>query len=325
MLMSGQTIHSCDLSIVTTVYNSSSYIDEFCTRMIAAASQISDNFEIIIVNDGSPDDSLEKALLHLNKRYIHVVDLSRNFGHHQALMAGLSVSRGSYVFMIDSDLEEQPEWIVDFYRDLHTSNADVVYGVRDAEKGGLTIFLSNLIFYNIINSVLSLKIPRYACTVRIMRREYVDALLSTHERNLFLGGTFAWVGFRQTERRVIVVKKTTSAYTLAKRLSLAMLAVTSFTSAPLFGLFVLGLGITIISMCIAIYVIVRWLVSYEYIVTGWTSLVTAVLFSTGILTLSIGIIGIYIGRIFDEVKHRPPFVVRRIYSHDNTYSGNKHH
>src|SRR5581483_540265 len=223
------------LSVVTTLYKSAEFIQEFYSRITAAAEQLTIDYELVFVNDGSPDHSLEIAitLSHHDSR-IKIVDLSRNFGHHSAILAGLRQSRGEWVFLIDIDLEERPEWLLDFWGDIQANEADVVYGVQAARSGSHFKRHTGTLFYKLFNATSDTQIPENQCTVRLMKRRYVDAVAGFTESHLFLAGLFSWTGFTQ---RAIYVTKTSrtsaSTYSLPKLLNLFVNAITSFSAYPL--------------------------------------------------------------------------------------------
>src|SRR5262249_22005503 len=153
----------------TTLYYSAPYLEEFYARIKTEAERITHDYEIIFVNDGSPDNALNIAIaLYENDDQVRIIDLSRNFGHHKAIMTGLAHARGSLVFLIDSDLEEEPELLGKFYNEIHNSGADVVYGVQRTRKGGFFERISGSIFYRIFNWLSIYPIPQNLITVRLM-------------------------------------------------------------------------------------------------------------------------------------------------------------
>ena len=303
------------LSIVATMYRSAPFVAEFCRRASAAAARVAADYELILVNDGSPDESLEIACraAAADSRLV-VVDLARNFGHHQAVVAGLARASGDRVFLIDIDLEEQPEWLVEFWRRLDESASDVVYGVESRRQGSWFRKLSGSLFYKLFNLLSETKISANACTVRLMTRRYVRALLSLAERNLFLAGSFAWVGFRQ--QAVEVAKQLRggrSNYTLLRRLRLFVDAVTSFSSYPLQLVFFVGAAICLASAVVGACLVADKLLHPSRILLGWSSLMTSIWFLGGLTIGSIGLIGMYLSRVFVESKRRPLYVVREVY------------
>lgn len=306
------TMHDQTLSIVTTLYRSSSYLPSFCERVAASASSLGVSYELILVNDGSPDDALHvgRGLL---ERYptLKIVDLSRNFGHHAAIMEGLRHASGDRVFLIDCDLEEPPEVLLEFWAALSDPELDVVYGVQEQRKGGWFERFSGTLFYRLFNRISSHPVPLNLLTVRLMRRAYVDALLLYQERELFLGGIFSVAGFHQQAHPVAKHDKGSSTYTLGRKIDLFVNSVTSFSSRPLVWIFYLGSFIVFASLVAGFALVIRALLSGTYL-TGWPSLMVSIWFLGGLCLFSIGIVGIYVSKIFTEIKGRPT-LVRRLY------------
>ena len=178
-----------DLSIVSSLYYSAPYIEVFYRRTTATAKKIGKDYEIIFVNDGSPDHSRELAIeITKNDPHVQLIDLSRNFGHHKAIMTGLMHARGDLVFQIDVDLEEEPEMLEAFYQELIKTQADVVYGVQDKRKGGFFEKVFGGLFYRVFNFLSDVNMPPNLLMARLMTRGYVDALLLHKEYELDLGG-----------------------------------------------------------------------------------------------------------------------------------------
>lgn len=303
------------LSIVTTLYKSAPHIDEFHTRMTAAALKITDNYEIIIVDDGSPDDALKKSLaIQSADPHVSVVELSRNFGHHKAMMTGLMHSCGDYVLMIDTDMEEVPELLGSYWEALQSQpDIDVVYGKLLARKGSLWEKMTGGLFYRLMNLLSGEEMPIDIAFSRLMRRNYVENLIRFGEREMYIGGLWHIAGFRQVP---LVVKKNSrgvSSYTLRKKMEMLLNALTAFTSMPLRMIFYLGLFTTTTSILSAIFVVLQKFLLRE-VMSGWTSLILVVLIMSGIIILSLGVIAIYLSKIFIEVKNRPYTIVRNVHS-----------
>jgi putative glycosyltransferase len=311
--MSGMT--EPELSIVSTMYRSSEFISEFYRRIRAAAQSLTPAYEIVLVDDGSPDDSLAKALaLAAEDRRVRVVELTRNFGHHPAMLAGLRHARGRFVFLIDIDLEEKPEWLPEFWGDLHDSAADIVYGVQSLRVGSFTKRQMGALFYGIFNSVSDIKIPANGCTVRLMRRGYVDAVAQFQETHVFLMGLFSWAGFKQQARVVTKTRRESeSTYTPMKLITLSFEAVTSFSSYPLTIIFMMGLCITLLALAYAAYLMIEKILRPDYILSGFTSMMVSLWFIGGTIISVLGIIGMYVGRVFTEAKSRPQYLVREVH------------
>ena len=186
------------ISIVTTLYHSAPYLQEFYERSRRAAEKITTDYEILLVNDGSPDNSLERALtIQKQDSRVVVIDLSRNFGHHRAMMTGLSYARGEYIFLLDGDLEEEPEWLLTFYEALRRDSLDVVYGVQERRKGDLFEQWSGALFYKLFNVFSNTPIPANSVIARLMTRRYVRQLLQHREREVFIPGLWQVTGYRQ--------------------------------------------------------------------------------------------------------------------------------
>lgn len=302
------------LSIVATLYQSAPYIAEFYRRASAAAEQlVGDDYEIVLVNDGSPDDSLERAIA-LTKSDAHVVlvDLSRNFGHHKAMRAGLEQARGDLIFLIDSDLEEEPEWLISFFQQINDEKADVVYGVQGTRKGGWFERWSGAAYYVMLNWLLSIEHPRNITTTRLMTRRYVDALLSHREVEAVISCLWVITGFKQSPQTVKKHMTSSTTYGLSKKINHLVNAVTSFSAVPLKLIFFCGVLVFLGALLYAAILIVNHSMRSQS-VDGWTSIMVSVWLLGGMIISFIGIIGIYLSKIFAETKQRPYVIVRTIY------------
>ena len=302
------------LSIVATLYQSSAYIDEFLQRAVAAARQVAgDDFEIVLVNDGSPDDSLQRSV-HACAAYpqLVVVDLSRNFGHHKAMMTAMAHARGERVFLIDTDLEEDPEWLVPFSRQFDTDACDVVYGVQARRKGDVVERVTGHLFYRYFNALTGIDLPRNVVTARLMTHRYVAALLQHQERELDIGGLQVITGFDQRPQVVDKLASSATTYTLGRKIALLINSVTSFSSKPLVYIFYTGLAISFGAALNIAYLGVQKLFLAEPL-SGWTSLMASIWMLGGLMILFLGVIGIYLSKMFLEIKQRPYTIIRRIY------------
>ncbi len=238
-----------DLSIVTTLYCSAPYIEEFYRRASAAAKQITSDYELIFVDDGSPDNSLDVALsLYARDPRVRVIELSRNFGHHRAIMTGLEHVKGDLVFLLDSDLEEAPELLHRFYPEMQATGADVAYGVQRSRRGGFFEKMTGDLFYVI----------------------------------------------------------------LARRGTALVDAITSFSNRPLVFIFYVGSVVVTVSTVAGFALIVRVLFFGSFL-PGWASLMVSLWFLGGLMIFCIGIVGIYLSRVFSETKERPYTVIRQLH------------
>jgi len=303
------------LSIVASLYYSAPYIDEFHKRATDTAMMVAgDDYEIVLVNDGSPDNSLEYAIaLTENDSHVVVVDLSRNFGHHKAMMTGLAYAKSENIFLVDSDLEEEPEWLITFNEKMQQESCDVVFGVQKRRKGNWLERWTGQWFYHLFKILTGLSLPENIVTSRLMSRRYVDALLQHQEREVFMAGLWFITGFEQCPQ--IVIKHCTSetTYTLRKKLSLLVNSVTSFSNAPLIGIFYIGVSISLFATIYITYLIIHWLF-FSSPLSGWTSVMASIWLLGGLIISFIGVVGIYLSKIFSETKQRPYTIVRKVYA-----------
>jgi putative glycosyltransferase len=304
------------LSIVTTLYNSAGTIRAFHQRAIAAAEALTKDFEIVMVDDGSPDESLAlaRSLMREDPR-IRIVELSRNFGHHKAMMTGLAHARGELVFLIDSDLEEDPALLGTFHERLNREGADVVYGFQEARKGGVLEQFSGYLAFRLFDLLISPPIPRNHITVRLMTRDYVDSLLLHREQQTVIGGLWVITGYRQLALPVAKLSRKATSYSFARRWIALIDSISSFSAIPLVAIFYLGLAISAMSSLVALVLLVLKLV-YGGAIQGWVSVMLSVWFLGGLLIFCVGLIGIYVSKIFIETKGRPYTIVRRVHEAD---------
>ena len=297
------------LSVVAPVYNEEGTIDEFYSRVLAALEGV--NFELVLVDDGSSDSSpaILDRLAGSDPR-VRLVYLSRNFGHQTALTAGLDHARGDAVVMLDADLQDPPELIprmLDHWR----GGCDVVYAVRERREGESRFKLSTAKwFYKLFDKLAQVELEHNSGDFRLLDRKPLDALLAMRERNRFLRGMTVWVGYTQAAvsyRRDPRYAGETK-YTLSKMLKFSLDAISSFSHRPLQLATLLGFLISTLAF-IAIPVVVVLRLSGSYL-PGFGSITIAILLLGGIQLIAIGIIGEYVGRIYDEVKGRPLYLVR---------------
>ncbi|MDI5887371.1 glycosyltransferase family 2 protein [Flavobacterium yafengii] len=305
------------ISVVTTLYKSKFFLDEFIAGIQIALKQIKClDYELVFVNDGSPDDSLQH-LLERKKEIpqIKVLDLSRNFGHHYAIQVGLEYASGDYVFLIDNDLETPPSVLIDFYKEITNDRSlDVVYGYQEIRKGNFVEKCTGSIFWVLINKLSDTKIPHNILTERLMTKQYVESLLHLQDANVFLGGMMHWVGFNQKGLPIKKgQRKGESTYSLKSRAELMLQAITSFSGKPLEWLFYFGLSISFFSTLFIIFLIMQKVIHQDEVQLGWTSIVAINVLILGVISTFLGIIGIYIYKIFRQVQGRPNSIIKKIY------------
>jgi putative glycosyltransferase len=305
---------SAKLSIVGTMFHAETYLEEFVRRAMAAAGATGMPYEVVLVNDGSPDGSLAlaKRLADVIPQ-LRVVDLARNFGHHRAMMIGLREVRGDLVFLIDLDLEEPPEMLGDFIAMLRAHpDADVVYGQLSRRKGGLWERISGAMFYRLLDWVGGIAVPRNISTVRLMTRRYVDSLLQYGEREVFMAGLWKDTGYVQLPYQFTKGNKGDSTYRFRRKVSLLVNSIVAFSSKPLAMIFSTGMAISFLAALYTMYLVYRTL-AYGNTPSGWSSLIASIWLLGGLIIFFLGVIGIYLSKIFTEVKQRPYAIVRELY------------
>ncbi|MFP4845460.1 glycosyltransferase family 2 protein [Winogradskyella sp. PE311] len=299
------------ISVIVPVFNEVKNLSELYDRLKITLESITEQYQIIFVNDGSTDNSLEKILEFSEKNAnVFYLNLSRNFGHQIAVSAGLEYCDAESVVIIDSDLQDPPELIVQLFQ-KHKEGYDVVYAKRNSRQGeSILKKLTAKIYYRLLKRIVSFEIPLDAGDFRLLSRKVVEAINKMPEKNKFLRGQVAWLGFRQTY--VAFDRKTRkhgkSGYSYGKMFRLAFDGITGFSDKPLLFVSRMGFLISIFSFLLIIYAIFSHYV-LKITITGWTSLLISSAFIGGIQLLSIGVIGEYISRINNNVKNRPLYIV----------------
>lgn len=301
------------VSVVIPCFNESEVIDFTVEELLSVTNSISNyKFELIFVNDGSSDDT-ESKLLAYSKQHenIRTISFSRNFGHQQAVSAGLDVSTGDAVVLIDADLQDPPKVISDMIVKWE-EGFDVVYGTR-ASREGESWFkrVTAKSFYRLLSYLSEVQIPLDTGDFRLMDRQVVDHLIAMPEKSRFIRGMVSWIGFNQTaityERSARFAGE--SKYPLTKMIKFGLDGILSFSVKPLKLSIMMGFVCSGISMLMLLYfVYVR--IMTDHWVSGWTSLFVAILFMGGVQLISIGIVGEYVARIYKESKNRPLYIIK---------------
>ena len=301
------------LSVVIPVYNSAEIFPELYRRLCNVLKDDVDSFEIIAVLDGCTDNSYEVIYKSsLQDKRVKIIEFSRNFGHQSSVAAGLEHAEGEMVVIMDDDLEDPPEILPKFISKFK-EDFDVVYGIRRRRKTSFLHRTAYFLFYRILGKLADIKIPYDSGDFCIMRRNVVDALNNMPEKNRFIRGLRAWSGFRQTGIEYDRGGRLAGAsgYSLRKYLRLAMDGIVSFSYRPLNYISISGIVIAFVGFFVGMGLIALKLMGGIKDVPGWTSLAFLLLFFSGVQLISLGIIGAYISRIYDEVKHRPKYIIRR--------------
>ncbi|MEH1944086.1 MAG: glycosyltransferase family 2 protein [Nostoc sp.] len=304
-----------ELSVVIPMYNEELNIDYLFERLLCVLARLKMKYEIVCVNDGSKDNTLKYLVeYHQCNPTIKVVNLSRNFGKEIALTAGIDYATGAAVVPIDADLQDPPELIEELIAKWR-EGYDVVYATRLSRQGEtwLKRFTANA-FYQIIARLSPIPIPCNTGDFRLLDRRVVNVLKQMPEQNRFMKGLFAWVGFKQTSilfERPQRYKGTTK-WNYWRLWNFAIGGITSFSFIPLKVWSYIGLAFSLFSFLYASFMIIRTFL-FGIVVPGYASLMVVVLFLGGVQLLSLGIIGEYLGRVYEEVKGRPLYVVRECY------------
>jgi dolichol-phosphate mannosyltransferase len=298
------------LSVVIPVLNEETLIQELIDRVTLNCEKITNDYEVIVVDDGSLDGTwLKISEASKQNKKIKGLKFSRNFGHHYALTAGLHETIGEWVVVMDGDLQDRPEVIPDLYQESQ-KGYDVVFVSRKNRPEKIYYRALQKIFYWFLKSLSGLNFDSSQANFSIIHRKVVDAFKSFPENARFYGSTIMWLGFKRSKIFADHGKRLSGkpSYTIKKRLRLASDIILSFSERPL--KFAIGVGVILstISILVATWIIYA-AITWGYSVTGWTSLIFSIFFFSGVILVFLGIIGIYLGRVFQEVKRRPLYVV----------------
>jgi dolichol-phosphate mannosyltransferase len=300
------------LSVIVPLYNEEAVIVEMHSRLIQALEKFDFDFEILLVNDGSRDRTMTLARdLCAHDDRVKLVSFSRNFGHQIAVTAGLDKASGQAVAVIDADLQDPPEVIGEMFEKWR-SGYQVVYGVRQTRKGEMLFKRATAaLFYRLLRKMTPVDVPVDTGDFRLMDRRVVDELARMRERNRFVRGMVSWIGFRQCEVSYVREERFAgeTKYPLAKMLKFALDGIFSFSDLPLKVSSLFGFICAATSLSFMAYGFVIKYVHPEGLVPGWTSLFVAILFVGGVQLICLGILGEYLGRIYEEVKGRPLYVI----------------
>jgi dolichol-phosphate mannosyltransferase len=309
------------LSVVVPVYNEEEVIRETHKRLSAVMADFGGGYEIIYVNDGSRDKSAGiLAEICYGDKNARLINLSRNFGHQCAITAGLDYASGAAVVFIDADLQDPPAVILEMVKKWR-EGYDVVYGRRLSRKGE-TAFkkFTSKTYYRFLRKMTSVDIPADTGDFRLIDRKVADALKALPERNRYMRGLVSWVGFRQAavdfnrEERF----SGTTKYPLGKMIKLAADGITAFSLKPLKLAMAVGVFFAFLAFAFLLFVVAAKITNPGYAINGWASMIAALLFTQGAVLVMLGVIGEYIGRIFEETKARPLYIVAETVNMDNT-------
>jgi len=299
------------ITVVLPCYRTAACLQELHRRLVATLTRIHPAYEIIFVNDGSPDRDWEviTGLCAADPRVVGI-DLSRNFGQHTAITAGLDHARGEWVVVMDADLQDQPEEIENLYRKA-LEGYDVVFGRREDRKDPLQKVVSSRLFNWVFNKLSTVKYDPSVANFSISHHRVIENFRRLRERSRAFGYIILWLGFRVGYLPVQHAERFAgnTSYSLAKSLRLAMDIVVSQSDKPLRFSIKFGLLISALSALLGVYYLARYFIT-GVSVAGWTSLIVSMFFLFGLLFANLGVIGLYLGKTFEETKNRPLYIVR---------------
>lgn len=300
-------------SIIIALYNEEENIGPLFARLIPVMQQLGGSTEYWIVDDGSEDAGLTR-LEELQKQgaaNINILKLSRNFGHHNALCAGMDHAGGDICIMLDGDLQDKPEDIPRLIDQLE-AGYDVVYAVRKSRNESFLRKMLSSAFWYVVNYMTGLHCPHNQAVLRAFRKAVRDELVRLNEAHAFLAGMFAWVGFKQTSVAVSqgVRLRGKSKYQMRSLVSQVLNALIGFSEKPLRLISLTGIFLSTISFCIG-FTLILYKVTRNQVFPGWTSITLAIFFSTGIILLCLGIIAEYLGRLYGQTLQRPKYIVEK--------------
>lgn len=316
--MSNSKMHHQLITCVVPVYNEQAGIAQFIIALDKTLKNLDYPYEILLIDDGSRDNTQAVINQVRDQFKLHYLRFSRNFGKEKALSAGLDFARGDAVILLDSDFQHPLELLPEFIA-LWEKGYDMVYAVRkDRKDESLLKKVCAKMFYQLTSKINRVNIPANAGDFRLLDRKIVDALQQLPERNRFMKGLYSWVGFKQIAIPFDVQPRTTgeSQWSFYSLLDLAITGITSFTAFPLRMIAIGGMAVASIAILYALWIILSTLI-FGIQTPGWATIVTAITFFGGLQLFAIGVVGEYIGRVFDEVKHRPHYIIDEDLSFDD--------
>lgn len=307
-----------DISVIIPVYKNEPFIDELVSRLKVTLNTITHDFEIIFVNDGSPDRSWEriKENAQTDPRVMGI-RFSRNFGQHVAITAGLDYSTGNWAVVMDGDLQDKPEEIIKLYQKIG-EGYDVVFARRHRRRDGLFKKMASTLFYKMMDLLTGERSDSTVANFGIYSRKAIDYFNRMRERSRLFPLFIRWLGFKTAYVDVDHGERNSgkSAYTFSKKINLALDTIISISNKPLKLSIKFGFLLSFFSLLYGIFLIIKYLV-WDIPVQGWTSLMVSIYFLSGLLLSMGGILGLYIGKVFDEVKNRPLYVIDEIVRLEN--------
>ena len=298
------------LSVVSPIYKGEKYLIELVHRIESTILKITDDYEIILVDDASPDKSWQIIKENFSaKKNIQGIKLSRNFGQHNAITAGLDHVSGDYVIVIDCDLQDTPEEIQNLYNEI-IKGFDIVYARRSERNDNYFQRMFSFFFYRVLAYLTGFNHDEKIANFGIYRRNVIASVIAMRESIRFLPTMLHWVGFNSTQLDVVHnSREDSSSYNFKKRLNLALDVILGYSEKPLRLIVKLGLLISATSLFVTIFYFVKW-INGDIVVIGYSSLIISIWFLSGVIILILGILGLYLGKVFRDVQNRPIYIVK---------------
>lgn len=301
------------ISVVIPVYNNSAALHELTVRLVATLGQYSQGYEIVYVNDGSRDNSF--AILEglaAKNQAVKVVNLSRNFGQHPAICAGFEHAAGDIIILMDADLQDSPEDIPDLVQKLHTEGADIAYTIKQSSDKRLTSRLTSTIYHYIFSRIVKTNVPLNIGTFRAFNRKFLDAVLQFREVNVLYGPLMFYMGFKSCFLELPYYDRPhgRSSYTFRKRLQLAVNSLISYTDVPHRLSIIFGVALLFGSLLYGLAVLLQYFLFGTSLPGGSTLILLVLCLTLGSVMMTIGVIGTYVFRVYQEVLHRPRYLVQ---------------
>ena len=300
------------ISIVSPVYKAEKIVSQLVSRIISSVDKITSDFEIILVEDGSPDNSWEEIeKVCLSDKRVKGIKLSRNFGQHEAITAGLEITTGDWIVVMDCDLQDKPENIPIFHQKA-IEGYDMVVGKKSERKDHILRKIESAFFYKILEKLTGVKVSLGIGNFGIYNRTSINSFLSLKEEYRSFGMIMGWLGFNRYELEIESDERHEgkSSYTFWKKWKLALTTITSFSNRILILIITIGFCISFSALCfLVLHIFNVWKNSQP--IAGWSSLILSIFLSLGIVVSCIGVVGLYVGKIFSQVKNRPLYIVAK--------------
>ncbi len=307
------------LSIISPVYGASSLLEELVERITASATKITNDFEIILVEDNSPDNSWEIIKkIALNNNNVHGIKLSRNFGQQNALNAGFDYVTGDWIITMDCDLQDEPEQFQTLFNKT-LEGFDIVFASRQNRQDGFLKKLFSVLFYKVISYLTETKIDHTVANFILYNKKCIQAMSKIGDYYRYYPLLNNWIGFKSTKVEISHAKRKDnikSSYSFKKRLRLAYQTIIAFSDKPLRIVLKLGVSLVSLSLIFALYLVIKYIVT-DQSASGWLSIFISIWFLSGIIIFTLGLLGVYLGKMFDTTKNRPTYLIEDFCKNEN--------